>query len=359
MKSIKIAVLNQFTGLSNQDVAKLTNALQKQVSGDFAPVWGIDADLEFYPNGNPPADAWQLIILDNSDQANALGYHDVTAEGLPLGKVFAGSDMRAGTKWSVTASHELLEMLGDPDINLTVFVENNNGTGVLYAYENCDACEADQYGYDIDGYTVSDFVYPSWFQSFRPAGTQFDHANHITQPFQLLPGGYIGVFDVYSGGGWQQKYAETTNRSYSMRAHIGSRRERRKTPREQWMHSSTTATLTSKQRTEKMIKGEDANTKQITFNVKFYDGKGGIWFFDYQGSMGTGVKVNSDQGDNQSFTVNQTLGDQLINVSGNAPNGGKITVEVSDSDGNIITPASKNVFDGHIIDSFIQPYTVK
>jgi hypothetical protein len=96
----------------------------------------VDAELEFVPSGaQPPAGTWWLSILDDSDQANALGYHDLTTDGLPIGKVFAGTDLKVGASWSVTASHELLEMLADPNINLTVFVQNADTTGRLYAYE--------------------------------------------------------------------------------------------------------------------------------------------------------------------------------------------------------------------------------
>jgi hypothetical protein len=49
--------------------------------------------------------------------------------GFPIGKVFAASDLKAGTSWTVTASHELLEMLGDPNINLTVFVQKQQHRG--------------------------------------------------------------------------------------------------------------------------------------------------------------------------------------------------------------------------------------
>lgn len=101
------------------------------------------------------------------------------------------------------------------------------------------------------------------------------------------------------------------------------------------------------------------NEKVITFLVKFYDGKGGIIFFDAAGSMGAGKTINSDNGGSQSFTVTQAPGLQRINVTGNAPNGGKITVEVQDADGNVLTSADNNVFDQQIIDSYIQPYTVK
>src|SRR5437667_12655547 len=182
MAYINVAIINASTVLRDSVVKAAVPALQTQVHRDFAPAWGIDADLIFVPNrAKPPARSWWLTIVDNADQAGALGYHDVTNAGLPLAKVFAGSDINLGFQWTVTASHELLEMLGDPDINLTAFVELNGDTGEplrpdqplppgatlqmrLYAYEVCDACEADQYGYPKGDVLVSDFVFPAWFQ---------------------------------------------------------------------------------------------------------------------------------------------------------------------------------------------------
>ncbi len=218
-------------------------ALQTQVHRDFAPVWGIDADLTFlHKHSQIPSGCWWLGIFDDSDQAGALGYHDVTNEGLPLGKVFAGTDMKYGANWTVTLSHELLEMLVDPEINLTVFAQPDENTGILYAYEVCDACEADQFGYQIDGVTVSDFVYPAWFEKFQAGRkAQFSHSNEIKHPFDLLPGGYIGIFDVMKGGGWIQKTAEDMSSRYPLQARIhprvGSRRERRKVSRDKWQKS--------------------------------------------------------------------------------------------------------------------------
>jgi hypothetical protein len=239
MADIQISVINASTVLTDDQASAAVPALQTQVHRDFAPVWGVDADLTFVPAGSTPAKgSWWLAILDNSDQAGALGYHDLTNEGLPLGKVFAGTDLQYNQVWTVTASHELLEMLGDPDINLSVLVQNQDGSGLLYAYEVCDACEADSLGYRINGTLVSDFVYPSWFESFRTTGsTQFDYASAIQSPFQLVAGGYIGVFNITAGTGWTQLTAKKEEQRYQMRAPIGSRRERRRTPREQWMRS--------------------------------------------------------------------------------------------------------------------------
>jgi hypothetical protein len=237
--TIKISVINESTVLADSDVEAVVAALQKQVNDDFGPVWGSDAELTIVASGTPPpTGSWWLVLLDDSDQANALGYHDLTTEGLPIGKVFATSDLKAGTSWTVTASHELLEMLGDPNVNLTVFVQNSNTVGVLYAYEVCDACEDDSFAYQIDNILVSDFVYPAWFESFRAEGsTQFDRMNKILTPLQLLAGGYIGVFHVNSGGGWQQMTAEKRPANLRNRGTVGTRRERRSTAHDLWVSS--------------------------------------------------------------------------------------------------------------------------
>ncbi len=235
----QISVINESTVLTDAEVIPVVIALQQQVTNDFRPIWGTDAELNMVPQGTQaPAGTWELVILDDSDQAGALGYHDLTQDGLPLGKIFAASDLKAGTSWSVTASHELLEMLADPNINLTAFVQNANTSGTLYAYEVCDACEDDSFGYQINNILVSDFVYPAWFESFRAAGsTQFDRLNKIQTPLQLLPGGYIGVFSVSEGSGWQQQTAEKIPLNLRQRGHVGSRRERRAITRDQWLTS--------------------------------------------------------------------------------------------------------------------------
>jgi len=239
LATTQISVINESTVLTDAEVTPVVIALQQQVTNDFRPIWGIDAELKLIPQGTPaPAGTWWLVILDDSDQAGALGYHDLTPDGLPMGKIFAASDLKAGDSWSVTASHELLEMLADPNINLTVFVQNANTTGTLYAYEVCDACEDDGFGYTINNVLVSDFVYPAWFENFREEGsTQFDRQNQIKDPLQLLTGGYIGVFSVTDGTGWQQQTAEKTPLNLRHRAHVGSRRERRAVSRTQWLTS--------------------------------------------------------------------------------------------------------------------------
>ena len=244
MPPINVSIINASTVLTDDQLQPVVDALRVQVQRDFQPAWGIGATLTFVPGGGTPDPAnWWLTVLDNSDHAAALGYHDRTSAGLPQGKVFAATDLTHGHSWTVTASHELLEMLADPDVTLTTFVESNAHSVRLYAYEIADPCEADQFGYDIDGTTVSDFVFPSWFESFwAPGATQFDQQALISAPLTVLPGGYASVFDLSAGTGWSQIFghqagAAELDYSYSMRAHLGSRRERRRTPRDQWLAS--------------------------------------------------------------------------------------------------------------------------
>ena len=245
---IQIAVINESTVLKDAEVETAVAALQKQVSGDFAAAWGANAKLNFVERGGKvPKSSWQVGIFDNSDQAGALGYHDLTAAGLPLGKAFAGTDLQNGSSWTVTLSHETLEMLGDPDVNLSALVDDGNERHAwLYAYEVCDAVEADNLGYRVDGVLLSDFVYPAWFEFFRPPrSTPFDHTGALKAPFELAAGGYISVLRVLEPFGWQEITAR--GERYEQRPPVGSRRERRHLPREHWRRSENRAGSEEKQ----------------------------------------------------------------------------------------------------------------
>jgi hypothetical protein len=243
---MRIQFINLSTALSQNDAQAIVKGIACQITRDFAPVWGINAQLYLAPAGQktPTPGYWTIGFFDNSDQAGALGYHDLTAEGFPLGKVFVATTLSAGELVSVTASHECLEMLADPDINLVAEFDDAQGNPAkFYAYEVCDACEDDSFGYDIavgkGTVHVSDFVTPEYFEQFHSQGsTLFDMLGHINEPFQILSGGYMGVLDLANlGQGWQQVTADKGPLS-SSRANIGSRRERRRTPRHMWQRST-------------------------------------------------------------------------------------------------------------------------
>jgi hypothetical protein len=235
-----IAVINESTALTDAEVQSYLPAYQTQVSKHFGPIWGFSAPLQFFEKGDPgAAPHWQLVFLDNSDQAGALGYHDVTSNDLPLGKVFAATAKQYNNSVSVTGSHELLEMLGDPQINMTATVTDNTGAiTALYAYEACDACEDDKYAYEIDGVLVSDFIYPSWFD-VATTKTKLDYTGNVTKPLEILAGGYAAVWTP--GNGWSQRTGADKAGRYEAIPNIGSRRERRMRGRGKWLVSGNKA----------------------------------------------------------------------------------------------------------------------
>ena len=234
MSRIQVAFINHSTVLPDDALGDVVQALQKQVDLHFRPTWGIAAALSHLAPGAASTEhQWWIGVFDDSDQAGALGYHDLTPAGLPLAKVFAKTDQEYGAKPSVTCSHELLEMLGDPNINLTAL---DPQTSRLYAYESADAVEADVLGYDIDGVTVSDFVLPAFFSpQARGKGLAMSYGENVSEPFALAEGGYLSYLDLGDlGAGWKQETfgregGEMSGAPGARRAGFpeGSRRERR------------------------------------------------------------------------------------------------------------------------------------
>ena len=183
-----IACFNRAKTPLGLDLDKLIPALQKFVDTCVAPAWGTPVKL-VRATGFLPG-AWAVVFLDTADAPGALAYHDLTPDGLPLSKVFVKTILSDKSSVSVAASHELVEMLVDPAINLW---SNGPERGAFYAYESADPVE--EQSFSIDGFAMTDFVYPSYFETFRkPNSTQFDFLKKVTRPFQLLTGGYQIVF---------------------------------------------------------------------------------------------------------------------------------------------------------------------
>ena len=94
---LQIAVINELTAIGDTDVQKMLPAFTQQWNKDLLPIWGVDnAALTFVPKSKKPAPrTWWVVFLDDSDQANALAYHDLTNEGLPISKVFVKTILSA------------------------------------------------------------------------------------------------------------------------------------------------------------------------------------------------------------------------------------------------------------------------
>jgi len=208
----RVAVINRSATLDDHEVRATVAALQTQVHRDFAPVWGIDADLVCVPRSSPPpADAWEVVLVDDPDVPYAMGSSDLTATGLPRAKVFARLAAQIEGGWTLTTSHMLLELLANPRANLTVLRASSDTAGRLYAYSICTPCSGNANSYEIDGVRVSDFVFPAWFEAFRePRSARFDQCNRIVEPFEVLPDSYALVCHVQHEG-WRPIFREQSS----------------------------------------------------------------------------------------------------------------------------------------------------
>ena len=180
----RIACVNTATVDLGVPFARLTATLQKCYDLHFLPIWGYPVKL--YNTKVPKPTDWQFVYFDDADTAGALGYHDLTKDGQPVAKVFVKTTLADNQLVSVTASHELFEMVIDPIANL--WAEAADGTE--YAYEMSDPVEEDTFL--VDGIQMSNFVHPSWFEPFKhPPGTKFDHLGLLKKPFAMTKGGYV------------------------------------------------------------------------------------------------------------------------------------------------------------------------
>ena len=227
-----IAVINESTGVADADIQALLPAFLQQWNNDLRPVWGIEpATFAFVPkNQTPAAGTWWVVFLDDSDQAGALAYHDLTNDGLPISKVFTRTILAAKASLSVGATHEICEMAVDPWLNSAY----QDQQGVFWAGEVCDPVEGEQYAYRIGAVLVTDFVTSNWF-GHQHAQAQIDLKGHATAPFEVLSGGYAQKFDPALG--WQQVTGSQAARGYRAVAAPGSRRERRARQWSRWERS--------------------------------------------------------------------------------------------------------------------------
>ena len=224
----------------------LVAAMQAYVDKSVAPVWGTPAKL-VRTNGFLK-NAWALVFLEDADVANALAYHELTPEGLPISKVFVKTTLNNGDPVSVSASHELVEMLVDPAINM---MTTGPDPRTIYAYESADPVEA--LTFKVNGIPMSDFVYPAYFEVFhKPGSVKFDHLNKVSRPFQILSGGYQIIF---KNGKWSQIHGSKSKKRLfahedrrQHRSEIRRQKGRDKTPKNAVLRSRRMAGRTRQAR---------------------------------------------------------------------------------------------------------------
>ena len=193
-----IACYNRATLDIGCDFNVLVKALQIYVDKHIAPVWGTPARV--VKANTYREHAWTLVLLDryrNPEDRGVDGYH-LTREGLPKSVVFVKSSLESADSVALAASHEIVEMLVDPAVNLYSLGPRPN---TFYAYESSDPVE-ESFRRILD-LEMSNFVYPEYFEDFHKRGSmKFDWMGEVDEPFQIMPGGYQSMF---TRGKWVDK----------------------------------------------------------------------------------------------------------------------------------------------------------
>jgi hypothetical protein len=209
-----ISVINYTAGLSDQVVQEAIRAVNRQVADDFFSYWGFGAQLRLEGksnrkrgNANTTSDMRGdavLYLCDEVKSSDTAGFHDKAYRGIPYGVVYLELADLLKEDWTVTLSHEALELIADPEANLLVQGPHPRfpKRKVFHWFEMCDAVQDERY--TIDGVAVSNFVLPLYFTASTEHGGRNDflgarsHGKTL-RSFHVNPGGYIGFFDPRTG----------------------------------------------------------------------------------------------------------------------------------------------------------------
>jgi hypothetical protein len=179
-----IYVTNASSLATDDQVRAWTAACAVQLERDVAPYWKRrPVRVQFLDSpDHAPKGSWVIGVLDDSDQAGALGWH-TDDNGRVFGRVFVRPCQQFDVPPSTTLSHEIVETFCDPRVDRWA----DSGEGWSTPVEACDAVESGSY--EINGVAVSDFLFPRWFRPGARGAMSFMGA--VSEPFTLAAGGYM------------------------------------------------------------------------------------------------------------------------------------------------------------------------
>jgi hypothetical protein len=195
------------SNLSTSEVRDAIRVLNHQIKRDFTPEWGITADVRLHRSGPMPVPKdGKVGHIHLHNAGAAIGYHRDELSGVPAG--FCITDIPEATRkadpwltWTVSLSHECLELIADPHLN--TFVRGPHptirGRMVYYYREVCDPVQG--LIYHIDGMAVSDFVLPPYFSPIHLPGLKNDFLDSGLKQFGFLDAGVVGFLDPKKGDG--------------------------------------------------------------------------------------------------------------------------------------------------------------
>lgn len=216
-----VALVSLTRDVPTRSLMQVAAAVQKQVTRDFTPLWGIAATVDAFEDlASVPSDYHPVALFRDQDElpsrlepllggqpaqtlVDALesdevaGIHLTANSRQPLALVSA-----AGT-WPMTVSHETLEMIADPYGNRLVAAAHplEPAQRVLYLVEICDPCLSRYY--TVNGLPVSDFYTPRYFDPVRVDSVRYSFTGALGRPLEILEGGYLTWIDPRDSGLYQ------------------------------------------------------------------------------------------------------------------------------------------------------------
>lgn len=194
-----LALVSETTSVGISELTRVSAALQKQVTRDVSQHWDIQGTVDAFGSlHDVPPGYWPIVVRDDIGQ-DASGIHcDDT--GQPMALITSDLD------WSITASHEVLEMLVDPFGNRLIAgqsVSSDQGR-VEYLVEVSDPVSGKWY--QVNGVKVSDFYTRRFFDPVRTEGVQYSFMGSLTGPRQIVFGGYMTWLEPVGAEWWQQSW---------------------------------------------------------------------------------------------------------------------------------------------------------
>ena len=186
-----VALVSTTPEVTLAKLASVAAALQKQVSRDFGPMWNVEATVDAFGKlEDVPVGYWHVLLQDELPNG-AAGLHKRDDNKQPFALV------ALTTNWPVFMSHEVLEMLVDPQGTLTRAGNSlKSGQGrVEYLIEVCDPCQASKFGYTVNSVLVSDFYTPQYFDPVKSRSVRYSFSGQVRGPREVLDGGYLSWFD--------------------------------------------------------------------------------------------------------------------------------------------------------------------
>lgn len=193
-----VALVSEIKELSSSELTSVAAALQKQVMRDFSPIWGVPGTVDAFTRLEDVPIGYWPIIISNDIHDSAAGVH-LDKHGQPIALI------KYNQSWSLSASHEYLEMLADPFGNRLIAGQSpmENQGRVEFLLEACDPCASSGHAYTVNGVLVSDFITPHFFDPVSSTAVRYSFTGAIQNPRDVLPGGYLSWHDPLTDHWWQ------------------------------------------------------------------------------------------------------------------------------------------------------------